>query len=103
MMTSKDLTIIDVLCTAGQAGFYFDDQVAIRHGAIHDGFDYAGAPETKGFKRIPQPGESVSVSLLLSNGAIAFGDCAAVQYSGAGGRDPLFIAEEVIASINTHI
>jgi methylaspartate ammonia-lyase len=103
MMTSKDLTIIDVLCTAGQAGFYFDDQVAIRHGAVHDGFDYAGEPETKGFKRIRQPGESVSVSLLLSNGAIAFGDCAAVQYSGAGGRDPLFIAEEVIASINTHI
>jgi methylaspartate ammonia-lyase len=103
MMTFKDLTIRDVLCTAGQAGFYFDDQVAIRHGAVHDGFDYAGTPETKGFKRIRQPGESVSVSLLLSNGAIAFGDCAAVQYSGAGGRDPLFIAEEVIASINTHI
>jgi methylaspartate ammonia-lyase len=103
MVTSKDLTICDVLCTAGQAGFYFDDQAAIRHGAVHDGFDYAGAPETKGFKRIRQPGESVSVSLLLSNGAIAFGDCAAVQYSGAGGRDPLFIAEEVIASINTHI
>jgi methylaspartate ammonia-lyase len=103
MVTSKNLTIRDVLCTAGQAGFYFDDQAAIRHGAVHDGFDYAGAPETKGFKRIRQPGESVSVSLLLSNGAIAFGDCAAVQYSGAGGRDPLFVAEEVIASINTHI
>jgi methylaspartate ammonia-lyase len=27
------------------------------------------------------------------NGAVAVGDCAAVQYSGAGGRDPLFLAE----------
>ena len=29
------------------------------------------------------------------NGAVAVGDCAAVQYSGAGGRDPLFLAENL--------
>ena len=30
--------------------------------------------------------------LILEDGQIAWGDCAAVQYSGAGGRDPLFLA-----------
>lgn len=31
------------------------------------------------------------------------GDCAAVQYSGAGGRDPLFLAENFIPFLNDHI
>lgn len=31
------------------------------------------------------------------------GDCAAVQYSGAGGRDPLFPAENFIPFLNDHI
>ena len=41
--------------------------------------------------------------LVLEDGQIAWGDCAAVQYSGAGGRDPLFLAEEFIPLIETHI
>ncbi|MFP1528017.1 hypothetical protein ACLB1R_15365 [Escherichia coli] len=31
------------------------------------------------------------------------GDCTAVQYSGAGGRDPLFLAEHFIPFLNDHI
>lgn len=50
-----------------------------------------------------QAGECVSVQLILENGAVAVGDCAAVQYSGAGGRDPLFLAEHFIPFLNTHI
>lgn len=34
---------------------------------------------------------------------MAVGDCAAVQYSGAGGRDPLFPAENFIPFLNDHI
>jgi methylaspartate ammonia-lyase len=76
------------------SGFFFDDQRAIKAGATQDGFDYRGDPETPGFRRIREAGEALSVELELSTGATATGDCCAVQYSGAGGRDPLFRATE---------
>ena len=93
------MKIIDVVCSEGRTGFYFDDQKAIVNGAGHDGFMYVGEPETEGFTSIRVPGESISVMLILENGEIAHGDCAAVQYSGAGGRDPLFIAKDFIPVI----
>ena len=77
----------------GVSGFFFDDQRAIKAGAERDGFAYTGDPATEGFDRVRQAGEAVSVLLELSDGTVATGDCAAVQYSGAGGRDPLFRAE----------
>jgi methylaspartate ammonia-lyase len=93
------MRIVDVLAVPVQAGFFFDDQLAIRAGAAHDGFDYTGAPLTPGFRRVRQPGEAVSVLLLLDDGGVEFGDCAAVQYSGAGGRDPLFAARDAVAAV----
>ncbi len=81
------------LFAKGAAAFFFDDQRSIKAGAVHDGFDYAGTPITPGFPRIRTAGESISVLLVLEDGQIAVGDCAAVQYSGAGGRDPLFLAD----------
>ena len=97
------MKIIDVVCSAGRTGFYFDDQRAIKGGAGHDGIFYVGAPVTEGFRAIRQAGESISVMLVLEDGQIAFGDCAAVQYSGAGGRDPLFLAEDFIPVIDKYI
>ena len=97
------MKIIDVVCSAGRTGFYFDDQRAIKQGAGHDGMFYVGAPVTEGFRSVRQAGESISVMLILEDGQIAFGDCAAVQYSGAGGRDPLFLAEDFIPVIDQHI
>ena len=97
------MKIIDVVCSAGRTGFYFDDQRAIKQGAGHDGIFYVGAPVTEGFRSIRQAGESISVMLILEDGQIAMGDCAAVQYSGAGGRDPLFLAEDFIPVIETYI
>ena len=41
--------------------------------------------------------------LVLEDGQVAHGDCAAVQYSGAGGRDPLFLAEDFIPIIEQYI
>jgi len=93
------MKIVDIVCSEGRTGFYFDDQRAIVNGAGHDGFMYVGEPETEGFNSIRLPGESISVMLILENGEIAHGDCAAVQYSGAGGRDPLFIAQDFIPVI----
>ena len=97
------MKIIDVVCSAGRTGFYFDDQRAIKQGAGHDGVFYVGAPVTEGFRSVRQAGESISVMLILEDGQIAMGDCAAVQYSGAGGRDPLFLAEDFIPVIDKYI
>ncbi len=77
----------------GNSSFFFDDQRAIKRGLSHDGFIYDGKPETEGFRTIREPGQSISVLLILETGEIAVGDCAAVQYSGAGGRDPLFLCD----------
>ena len=97
------MKIIDVVCSKGRTGFYFDDQRAIKNGAGHDGTFYVGTPMTAGFRAIRQAGEAISVMLVLEDGQIAYGDCAAVQYSGAGGRDPLFLADEFIPLIEKHI
>ena len=97
------MKIIDVVCSAGRTGFYFDDQRAIKQGAGHDGMFYVGSPVTDGFRSVRMAGESISVMLILEDGQIAIGDCAAVQYSGAGGRDPLFLAKDFIPVIDQYI
>ena len=97
------MKIVDVVCSKALTGFYFDDQRAIKKGADHDGFTYLGDPVTPGFQAIRQSGEAVSVMLVLEDGQVAYGDCAAVQYSGAGGRDPLFLAKDFIPVIEKEI
>lgn len=97
------MKIIDVKCAKALTGFYFDDQRAIKQNAVHDGFTYVGEPVTTGFSTVRQAGEAVSVMIILADGQIAFGDCAAVQYSGAGGRDPLFLAADFIPVIERDI
>ena len=97
------MKIVDVVCSRGLTGFYFDDQRAIKANAGHDGFTYQGSPVTPGFKNIRQAGEAVSVMLVLEDGQVGYGDCAAVQYSGAGGRDPLFLADDFIPVIEKDI
>lgn len=97
------MKIVDVILTPGLTGFYFDDQRAIKAGAEHDGFTYIGKPVTKGFEGVRQKGESISVVLILENGQFGYGDCAAVQYSGAGGRDPVFLAKNFIPSMQEEI
>ena len=84
-------------------GYFFDDQRAIKRGAVRDGFSYSGAPETDGFERIRQPSEALSVLIELSDGRVAKGDCAAVQYSGAGGRDPVFRANEYVNVVENEV
>jgi methylaspartate ammonia-lyase len=91
------------LFAPGNSAFFFDDQRAIRRGAAHDGFFYEAAPVTPGFQRIRMAGESISVMLLLDDGQIAVGDCAAIQYSGAGGRDPLFLADDYLRFSNDRL
>jgi methylaspartate ammonia-lyase len=95
--------ILDVVTSCGRTGFFFDDQRAIKNGAAHDGNFYVGDPITPGFTKIRQAGESLSIQLILSDGQVALGDCCAVQYSGAGGRDPLFLAAEFAQVVENEI
>jgi methylaspartate ammonia-lyase len=98
------LKIKNVVLSKGLTGFYFDDQKAIRQGNyVENGLAYDGKPVTPGFTSIRQAGESVSVQLVLEDGQVAYGDCAAVQYSGAGGRDPLFLADDYIPLIEKYV
>ncbi len=97
------MKIVDVILTKSYTGFYFDDQRAIKAGAGHDGFMYVGKPITEGFTSIRQAGEAISIQLVLEDGTIGYGDCAAVQYSGAGGRDPLFLASDFIPFIEKNL
>ena len=97
------MIITNLLAVQIRSGFFADDQAAILAGAEHDGFTYVGTPSTSGFSSIRQAGEAVSIMLVLDDGQIAYGDCAAVQYSGAGGRDPIFKAEHAINEISQHL
>lgn len=97
------MKIKHALFSAGYSSFYFDDQQTIKNNAKLDGFIYQGKPVTPEFTAIRQAGECVSIQLILDNGAIAVGDCAAVQYSGAGGRDSLFLAKNFVPFLEKHI
>ncbi len=97
------MIIKKVLFVPGKSAFYFDDQKAIKKGAAADGFVYKGKPVTEGFPRVRMAGECISVLLQLENGRVAMGDCAAVQYSGVGGRDPLFLAGRYLPFLEKHI
>lgn len=76
------MKITNVILTKSYSGFYYDDQNAIKQGAKHDGFFYLGEPVTDGFRTIREPGEVISIQLVLEDGTIGMGDCVAVQYSG---------------------
>ncbi|MEA2084953.1 MAG: methylaspartate ammonia-lyase [Thermodesulfobacteriota bacterium] len=97
------MRIKKALFSSGITGFFFDDQRAVKQGFRHDGFTYEGEPVTTGFSKIRQAGESISIMLVLENDDVAFGDAAAVQYSGAGGRDPLFLAATYLPFLNDKI
>lgn len=97
------MKIVDVICSKARTGFFFDDQRAIKAGAVKNGEVYLGKTLTEGFKTIRQAGEAISVMIVLEDGQVAYGDCAAVQYSGAGGRDPLFLAENFIPVIDKYV
>ncbi|MDT4970190.1 MAG: methylaspartate ammonia-lyase [Pseudonocardiales bacterium] len=97
------MLIVEVMASPVRTGFYADDQAAIRAGAQPDGFRYVGKPVTPGFRAIRQPGEAVSVMLLLEDGQVAYGDCACVQYAGVGGREALFDAATAVDLIDRHV
>lgn len=89
------LRIKDVVLAPGNGAFFYDDQAAIRAGAVNDGFRYIGEPLTPGFDAIRMPSRSLGIGLVLPDDTIVWGDMMSVQYSGAAGRDPLFDVEKI--------
>ncbi|TIO32255.1 methylaspartate ammonia-lyase [Mesorhizobium sp.] len=89
------MQIKDVLLAPGYGAFFYDDQAAIRAGATQDGFLYVGEPITPGFTSLRVPASSLSVGLVLADDTVFWGDVMGVQYSGAGGRDPLFETAQI--------
>ncbi|MER9083027.1 methylaspartate ammonia-lyase, partial [Mesorhizobium sp. M0895] len=89
------MQIKDVLLAPGNGAFFYDDQEAIRSGAIQNGFIYVGEPITPGFTSLRVPASSLSVGLVLTDDTVVWGDMMNVQYSGAGGRDPLFDPNQI--------
>jgi methylaspartate ammonia-lyase len=97
------MKIADIILSKGLTGYYLDDKHAIQKGATLDRNFYFGEPVTPGFKTIRQPGESVSFMIVSDDGLISCGDCATGQYSGIGGRDKPFFADELIKFIEKNI
>lgn len=97
------MKIAEVIVSEGLGGFFFDDQAAIKAGAIRDGNSYRGAARTTGFARVREPAQSVSVQIVLNDGYVASGDCASVQYSGVGGREPRFHATQLASAIQRDV
>ncbi|MER8678261.1 methylaspartate ammonia-lyase [Mesorhizobium sp. M0037] len=89
------MQIKDVLLAPGNGAFFYDDQAAIRSGATQDGFIYVGEPMTPGFTSLRAPASSLSIGLVLTDDTVVWGDMMGVQYSGAGGRDPLFATSQM--------
>ncbi|RWQ62370.1 methylaspartate ammonia-lyase [Mesorhizobium sp.] len=89
------MQIKDILLAPGSGAFFYDDQAAIRAGAIQDSLIYLGEPITPGFTSIRVPAASLSIGLALTDGTVVWGDMMGVQYSGAGGRDPLFETAQI--------
>ncbi|NKB57678.1 MAG: methylaspartate ammonia-lyase [Alphaproteobacteria bacterium] len=88
------MKIADLLCAPGRSGYFNKDLAAVRGGARQEGFGYIDPPVTPGFSQVIQPGEALSIMLVLEDGQVAYGDCIDVIFTGAAGRDPLFKAEE---------
>jgi len=91
------MLIKDLIFAPARGGFFYDDQAAIREGREQDGVAYLGQPVTPGFTKVRQPATALSVGLMLEDGSVAWGDMVSVQYSGAAGRDPLFVPERMQA------
>lgn len=97
------MIIRDLIPAAGRSGYFNKDLAAIKQKPVADGFAYRGLPVSPGFEAIIQPGEAVSVMLVLEDGQVAIGDCVDVILAGIAGRDPVFRAAEHLPLLRTTV
>ena len=92
-------SITRVLAVPAMGAYYYDDLAALQSRSIPLPERYTAAPATPGFRHVREVAEAVSVGLALDDNQVAWGDCVAVEFSGQAGRDPIFRAEEGLATI----
>ncbi len=92
-------TIVRLLTVPSVGGYYSEDLTALQSRPMPVAERYTAEPSAPGFRRVREVAEAVSVGLVLDDGRVAWGDCAAVAYSGKAGRFPVFRAEAGIASL----
>ncbi len=94
-------SVTRVLAVPATGAYYSEDLAALQSTFIPLPDRYTARPVTPGFAGGPegQVAEAVSVGLVLDDGRVAWGDCVAVAYSAKSGRDPVFRAEEGLATI----
>ena len=97
------MIIRDLISAAGRSGYFNKDLAAIKRDPQADGFAYCGRPASPGFAAIVQPGEAISVMLILEDGQVAIGDCVDVILAGIAGRDPVFRAAEHLPLLQSAI
>jgi methylaspartate ammonia-lyase len=88
-----------VLAIPASGGYYYEDLAALQSSSIPLAERYTAAPLTPGFRAVREVAEAVSVGLVLDSGAVAWGDCVAVAYSGKAGRDPVFRTQDGTTAI----
>lgn len=91
--------ITRVLAVPAVGAYYCEDLAALQSDPIPLAERYTAAPVTPSFRHVREVAEAVSVGLVLDNARTVWGDCVAVAYSGKAGRDPVFRAEEGLATI----
>ena len=91
--------ITQVLAVPAVGAYYYEDLAALHAAPMSIEERYTASPVTAGFRHVREVAEAVSVGLVLDSGAVAWGDCVAVAYSGKAGRDPVFRTREGIATI----
>ena len=97
------IKITDILTVPSQGAYYFDDLAALQTEPIPVQDRYRANPITPGFQAVREPAEALSVGLVLEDGRIAWGDCTAVEFSGAAGRDPVFRAPQAEKTIQERV
>ena len=88
-----------IFLVPAEGAFFYDDQAAIRAGAIADGAWYSGFPTTPGFDAPRVPAAAMSIGLVFGEGLVAWGDAMSVQYAAAGGRERIFKPIEAIPTM----
>ena len=99
--------ITKILAVPAVGAGYYEDLAALQADPVSLPQRFSAPPQTPGFHAIREVAEAVSVGLVLDtppagsgrSGQIAWGDCVAVSYSGRAGRDPVFRAEEGLATL----
>jgi methylaspartate ammonia-lyase len=92
-----------ILVAEISGGYFYDDQAAMKAGAVLDGEWIAGDPLTPGFDAIRMPATGIGIGLELEGGSIAWGDAISVQYPGVAGRNPPLDVREVTGAVRDRL